>query len=1108
MLKNFIGYGSFLTEGMNKGWDMDDLNVNAQPKSSNTVFAACNGIYIDVFKVKLGHKWRHTHSIRLTDLTPTISRRITCQMMIDTITSNAFMWLEDSGVCCTIWDLQKGSNISYVSIPDDAKLRSPVFRGSSTMSISPDESMVAVASIDGILTTFHANTGIAISSRKFSGQQIEYVAFNGRNNQLFMIIRNNTTELRSFILDPLQLNSSIRANQVPVPAIGRTILAFFSDESSRNKGLVCKANGSEIQCYVSHAVVDSKVSVDSIKYASPTETLYTPLRDEQAVATKNANRAEAKHAPKTVRKGGRKAEYKDDEPKKAYKVSTTASMEMRDDDYSLYWVLRVEVVERDLDHFNEEVIFSFVPEPWMRISASKKAITAASTSVHKTVAAASASIQKPGAAASTSMQKTGTASTPIFKRLSTAASDFQPPQLMFLKALECDTSTDQESPEESRSSHIQSTGEFGDRVKDFFDFLDMQNERLLAQKDKSTSSDEIFTVLTLLLYEDDLKDDNHVFLEGLFTTIGNGWIPHPSAALNPIKRVIEIRNEQLLAIMIDYCINNARKHHPAYLEPVEQCLSDILGQYPDIASDLFRKASYIPARNHEYVASHAADSSHISMAFGNIFNSKTQSIENTDGSDNRVFTLRTQLPTTDNFGRETRFPQGKNKDQQPVVIHHPYDIYVSPFQFKPFQVGGRKESLLDCISARDLTSSPAVIASLRYKWYKYGRYFWAMRFVVVLIFFILVVIITAQQIRVSKVSNGQVPSADEIAARYLPGWRPIFMITIAIGFILLGYEMLQMSYSLKKYFRSPFNYVDLASCLFPVIGCFVFLRITPGTQEDIGIDGGPSQIWVMGFGILLLYLNMLFELRIISQLGDVVNIIFNITRRIKWFFVVFFLFLVSFTHGFLYMLHTRRYRPCEGDSCKHLDYPSGYPTGFFEAFLATYFFMSGRYDPVETSLEKGSVSFRVMMVIFFFFTVILLLNVLIALVNDAFSESVEKSGSTYWKLVADVIAEVETQSIFNLLLRSYNRPGLEYTYYCATEEEVRKFQSKVTSIVAQSSTEMHNETHQAQRMIIKGMSEVKESNNNAKEELKKFVEETMQKEFGELRAFMQQLSNQ
>jgi len=169
--------------------------------------------------------------------------------------------------------------------------------------------------------------------------------------------------------------------------------------------------------------------------------------------------------------------------------------------------------------------------------------------------------------------------------------------------------------------------------------------------------------------------------------------------------------------------------------------------------------------------------------------------------------------------------------------------------------------------------------------YKYGRFFWAIRFTVVLIFFILVLAITVQQIRVSTAPTaGEVPTVDEIAARYLPEWRPVFQAVIAIGSMLLVYELLQMTYYPSEYFRyaanfidrkvcgcaisithrlafylirSPFNWVDLAACLFPIAGCIIFLRTTPsGNNGDIAIDGGPRQIWPMAFGILALYLNM------------------------------------------------------------------------------------------------------------------------------------------------------------------------------------------------------------------------------------------------------------
>ncbi|KAF9344932.1 hypothetical protein BGX34_005201, partial [Mortierella sp. NVP85] len=278
---------------------------------------------------------------------------------------------------------------------------------------------------------------------------------------------------------------------------------------------------------------------------------------------------------------------------------------------------------------------------------------------------------------------------------------------------------------------------------------------------------------------------------------------------------------------------------------------------------------------------------------------------------------------------------------------------------------------------------------------------------------------------------------------------------------------------------SLFNYIDLAASLFPVIGCFMFLSNIPGKiQDDTGIDGGPSQIWPMGFGILALYLNIVFKMRIITPLGEVVDIIITITRKILWFFLVFAVFLVSFTHAFLYVLHTRRYRPCEGDSCKNTDSSSSYPTGFLEALMVTYFFLSGRYDPVEASIDSGTVTFRVMMVIFFFFTVIILLNVLIALVNVAFNESGVNYQNSYWKVVAEVITGMDLIMNFGERFESGSQP--EYIYYCASDEDIRKFERRSgISYLAESTQAADNETHSAQRMIIRSLSEMQRNHEQA-----------------------------
>ncbi|KAF9967637.1 hypothetical protein BGZ65_012980, partial [Modicella reniformis] len=154
-------------------------------------------------------------------------------------------------------------------------------------------------------------------------------------------------------------------------------------------------------------------------------------------------------------------------------------------------------------------------------------------------------------------------------------------------------------------------------------------------------------------------------------------------SLNPIASAIKNKDERLLKILIDYCIQCAKAYDPAYLAPVEQCLAELLDRYPDIVTDLFRSTSYIPAHNHDYVVSHAISSSN---KFQDIF----------DIGYDPTFTLRSQLPvatpSTSFFsnangdlhqGLESRFPPKQNEQQTHKKRN--YKIYVSPFQFKPIE---------------------------------------------------------------------------------------------------------------------------------------------------------------------------------------------------------------------------------------------------------------------------------------------------------------------------------------------------------------------------------------------------------------------------------------
>ncbi|KAG0225604.1 hypothetical protein BGX31_007592, partial [Mortierella sp. GBA43] len=1232
ILKKFVGYGEFLTETENNFWEMNDVktalssNVGAedhqyedeyieniqldqpsgQPKEPNTLFIACNGIYIDIFKVKQGHKWDHTRSINLTDLTPTMSRRTTCQILMDVITSNTFMWLEDNGLCCTIWDLQRGSNVSYISIADDVRLGNSVFKGNNKLAISPDESIVAMAGSDGILTTYYTSTGVVINDRKFPYHQIEYVAFHGHNSQIFLILRDiETLALSSCILDPLHLDYETPANEVPIPIIGKTILAFFRDARFKNKGLVCEAEGSKINFYISHEPAKSKVAKEDINFVDTSAMLYPPHMNVPKAADQDGAREEDQQESRNEAE----MEPRDEA---VYELRTDVHRELsQDGDGSMYWVHRVEVVKNPY-HQDESTVFSFVPEPWMRVSASEirqphklvkvfflpnsrrfvvqgmqtiqiwslptiddpefnllfiwsqprtendpkvtsrekkykmepvgkyyHRITELSiyldpvtdnavadmalrngTSQHGVILPGSYSSKARTVylhcirsihllASAYTYSYWGARSTrkshhadftfekhsqaivrftlkhinrilsdgDFYPRLIDQINDAPPPDpkgsvskpIIFKILSTCKTeshgssskvdSTERshtmDEPDEPRTGTPNTmTHLIQSQSKSSGGLFNL--DRFKPSKIDRDRRPKVVTIFTLLLDQEDLADANRIFFEGLLSTTGNEWTPRVSMALNPVKRIIDFRNERLLKVVIDYCMRCAKNIHLGYLEPVEQCLSALLDRYPEVVADIFIRISYVPVHNEAYVTNHAIDSS--STPLKNIFLKSDPNIVDNEDTHNKVLTLRSQLHISTKGSREAKFPVRREKKK--VRKNRSRRIYASPFQFQPVVRSiqnpndipldeAQKYSVFSRIAGGDYFESPAMVVSLLYKWNKFGYRYWLARFSFVVVFFILVLVITTKQIHVSTRILGSDNPAADIQARYLPEWRPVFMVTAAMGLGLTMYEFLQFVYSPRAYLRAPYNYVDLAAYLSPVIGCFLFLREKPveGLPGDGVTDLGPAPISVMGFGILFLYLNFLFELRVIRQLGIVVNIIFNITRKIGWFFMIFGLFIISFTHALMYVLYTRQ--PCQGDGCDGGDGP-GFPKEFGSALLTTYFMLAGRYDPVDGLIDKGPADFQIMMVIFYFFTAILLLNILIALMNDAFNASAQEGEIAHLKLLSEVVAEVENTMTDSERRRGDNYP--KYIYYCATEEEAARFRSKFSAFNEESLT--------------------------------------------------------
>ncbi|KAG0337216.1 hypothetical protein BG000_005687 [Podila horticola] len=1189
LLDSFIGFGEFVSESKKteeekkiETADAEDGVIDGDDNGSTVkspkaikscMFVACSGLYLDVYTVSPEKKWGRSHTITLTDLLPTLSRRITCKMMMDSIGSDTFMWLEDNGRSCTIWDLMTGSNISHISSIENARFKGPTFRGHSKMAISPHESIVALASVDGSLTTYFSRTGMAIDDRKFPGYKIEYVGFHGQDDQLCVILRNSVTfELTAKILDTLQLKSEFDINQIPIPTIGSTALAFFSVKGFWNRGIVCEADGTRVNCYISYQPQSAKVakSSESVLLVEPTDVVYESLIDEQA----------------------------------QYRVVTAFHKELLPEgDGASYWVHRVELIEENLVARTQKLVFSFIPEPWMRAMTSdvvhpenllsayfmpcgtRFAVVGMQTlqiwnlPTHELSKCTlqffwsqprEGSDLRPGGIAHKSrrvrdyyldtlnttilvdtetdttvaeikmndkqkkkvvpMPGPGTTGARLaivhcFRSVHLLASAYtfacRESKRVARLGLQQNFTFEDHAGAIIRFAHehinrMMSIGVFAPRKKnpppnsgpkekknmklpdedlrtappplysqpgssifdgvvlhansnkrDEYDSVPKEFYEKNAQKDdgpgSNTSRPGVVTILTLLMDHAYLLDQNHEFVKGLLNTSNGDWIPREDIELNPIRRAIEARNGPLVEAFIEYCIKHAKKYHPAYLMPAVQCLTELSERYPAILGDMFRRASYVPAHNHSYIASHAVIANHqyrktlkSYFAFWNYFKDVSPYAKSNNINDyaKPVLHLRSQLPfrsanffhvlnieTSMRESRHDKFPlrpeiSEEDERRRNRAGEFSHKIYVSPFpklsMYGPYQgwqglFGDSARSAFTDIAGQDYFDSPAMIAMLEFKWHKFGFYRWLRRFFFVLVFFILFVILTAKQTQIFSGKQDEVFEQIDAENRYMSKWRPVFWTTIGFGCVLLFLEFLQFKAGPGKYLRSIYNYFDLTAYSLPIIGCGIFLSTKVGTIDgDTGkgiFDVGPHQNWVMSFAVLALYLNILFELRVVRQLGVVVNIILNIAHRTVWFLLIFGLFLLAFTHALLHLLHTG-----QGNA--------------------------GRYDPVSTSFEGNSTSFHIMMVIFFFFTAIMLLNILIALMNDAYNESKDEGQLAWLKQWSEVIAEIEIISMTSSDRQNCNYFP-DYIYYGASEQEAELYESKY-HIASKSNLSLEN----------------------------------------------------
>ncbi|KAG0355117.1 hypothetical protein BG005_005943 [Podila minutissima] len=522
------------------------------------------------------------------------------------------------------------------------------------------------------------------------------------------------------------------------------------------------------------------------------------------------------------------------------------------------------------------------------------------------------------------------------------------------------------------------------------------------------------------------------------------WIPrvHSNPETNPIaimldRAQIHPRHLVSAATLIEYCLHQAKQRRDVgYLAVVYQALPKLVELHPDLAMQVIAQSAYVPvgdskwASKRDFVVDHALLVHPPKLrAF---WKANTTPIYE---AENPVFQVRPLLPVK-------QIEEVRDEQNERFTAN----VYVAPFELLWYydQLRRRRFSevttwwraLLSAAALKihprspkvvrghdilpEYLDNPAIIALLEYKWNSYVSSYWLFRFFFQIVYYALILTVSFLQVYSETPSN-------------LSG---AFYAIVICSALFLWLEFQQFLKNPKRYLSSPYNYLDVAVYAVPfIVG---ILHVIEFSQDEVTSDISTR---ILSFAILIVYLHLLFELRVIASVCYISTIILSVIYRIKFFFIIFAACIFAFSHSFLHLLHAKTSEQM-AESYEAPDH-GAYPKDFGYAISATYFFMGGRYDPVGDLFGSENVGFHLMMIFYFFLTVILMLNVLIALINEAFSTSDDGVWRGVW--LENRLRYIESAENMSFLIPGFRRTHPWFpreVYYTATSKEVQVYEAK------------------------------------------------------------------
>ncbi|KAF9899891.1 hypothetical protein EC991_008159 [Linnemannia zychae] len=548
------------------------------------------------------------------------------------------------------------------------------------------------------------------------------------------------------------------------------------------------------------------------------------------------------------------------------------------------------------------------------------------------------------------------------------------------------------------------------------------------------------------------------FLRGLLKNTTRSWVPHASLfSSDPERDIFGILSKHSQRTMIqelaDYMLESARRGNrieplgnSGYLDLLLRGLPHIAKRDPSMALWIIHQAAFLPSDYHRMYLVHDAVLNNppwqqapfwkkVFTRFEGVREFKNELYEYI----NPIFQVQSQLPLMigpSSLSPEPRcFP--KIRENNGLNDEIKLEFYMAPVSMAfsvpmldlatPLQTAAKISSLpwigrwlkmlphllkfghapkaIDHALPLEAYDSPALQAIMEFKWSRFARTFWIIRFAFQIIYYTLLLSVSFSQI---NQSTGDYSDDGQFVHNVTDNaLRGEFISILVIGFVFLQLELRQVRGNWRRHL-TVYNALDMFVYLLPMI---------------------------------------IFELRVFKNICHVVTIIIKIMVRVPSFFFILAVFVLAFAHSLLHLIQIKYQSICptpsNGNYSKACtETKPAFPKQYFNAVTTTYFFIVGKYDAVADSMGQGQAAIQIMVAFFVFLTAILMLNVVIALMNAGYGAGAAEALLVWLRNRVEVVARAENLSYLIPNYRHERDNFPRYIFYTATEAQVRSFAKK------------------------------------------------------------------